>query len=95
LVWQPTQPATTFAREPADKLPALGINGLDVSLLIASTPATAGYIPLSVMQSTGAVETSGVQQDCTVGGLNPVVSMRRRTRPPGRVAHQERSTARL
>jgi hypothetical protein len=74
LVWQPTQPATTFTREPADKLPALGINGLDISLLIASTPATAGYMPLSVMQSTGAVETSGVQQDCTVVGLNPVLS---------------------
>lgn len=74
LVWQPDQPATTFTREPADKLPALGINGLDVSLLIASTPATAGYMPLSVMQSTGAVETTGVQQDCAVVGLNPVIS---------------------
>jgi hypothetical protein len=74
LVWQPTEPDKTFTREPADKLPKLGVNGLDVSLLIASTPATAGYMPLSVIQSTGAVETSGVQQDCTVTGLNPVLS---------------------
>lgn len=74
LVWQPTQPAKTFTREPAARLPALGVDGVDVSLLIASTPSTAGYLPLAVMQSTGAVETSGLQQDCTVVGLNPVMS---------------------
>ncbi len=75
LVWQPTQPGT-FTREPEGKLPDLGVKGVDASLLIASAPATAGYVPLSLPQPTSAVDPSGgpVPYDCKITGLNPVMS---------------------
>lgn len=74
LVWQPDQPAMTFTREPEGKLPELGVKGVEVSLLIASTPATAGYVPLSVPRPTSAADRSGVPYDCKITGLNPVMS---------------------
>ena len=75
LVWQDTDPERTILREPRAELPALGVNCADVSLLVAGGPVTAGYVPLSVMQSTGAVQASGVQSVLGVQGFDNLLSL--------------------
>lgn len=75
LVWQRFDPDHTILREPRENLPPLGVNCREVCLLAASGQANAGYVPLQVMQSTGAVQTSGVQQDLRIQGFNEVLSL--------------------
>jgi hypothetical protein len=71
LVWQNLTPEKNILREPISKLPSLGVNLIDLSLEITNPAgATAGYVPLQIMQSVGAVQTSGVQQYLEVTGLN-------------------------
>ena len=75
LVWQLTDPENTILREPRAALPPLGVEGVEASLLVTAGSATAGYVPLQVMQSTGAVQTSGVQQVLQVDGLNELMTL--------------------
>lgn len=75
LVWQPGDPDSTILREPRPALPPLGVDGVEVSLLVTDGSATAGYVPLQVMQSTGAVQTSGIQQVLQVNGLNELLTL--------------------
>ncbi len=74
LVWQNADPSENIVREPRKGLPALGINCVDVSL-VAANSASAGYVPLQVMQSLGAVQANGVQQALQVQGLAPVLHL--------------------
>jgi hypothetical protein len=75
LVWQCSDPENTILREPRSVLPPLGVDGVEVSLLVTDGSAAAGYVPLQVMQSTGAVQTSGVQQVLNLAGLNELVTL--------------------
>jgi hypothetical protein len=43
--------------------------------MITDHSSNAGYIPLQVMQSSGAVQTDGVQQDTLIQGLNPLLTI--------------------
>ncbi len=74
LVWQLSDPSSTILRDPRARLPALGLNGIEASLLVTGAGgASAGYVPLQVMQSTG-VQTSGVQQTLQVEGLHELLT---------------------
>jgi Ferritin-like len=74
LVWQDLPGQKNILREPRKKLPTIGVNIVDLTLQVtAESGATAGYMPLQIMQSTGAVQTSGVQQYLDVNGLNDLV----------------------
>lgn len=75
LVWQYSDPERTILRDPRDKLPALGVNCSSVSLLVTDGTARAGYVPLQIMNSQGAVQTSGVQQTVEVTGFEEVMTL--------------------
>lgn len=75
LVWQPSEIANAIVREPRDQLPPVGVRAAEVALMVTDGQASAGYVPLAVLQSTGAVQTSGVQQRAEVRGLNPIVAL--------------------
>ena len=76
LVWQPFNSEHIILRDPRDKLPPVGVNATEVALLITDGEANAGYFPVQVMQSTGAVQTSGVQQDLSVTGFFELLSLK-------------------
>lgn len=70
-VWQDVPGQKNIVREPKEQLSPLGVNLIDATLQITSKAgAQAGYVPLQIMQSAGAVQTSGVQQYLNVTGLN-------------------------
>lgn len=73
LVWQNLPGQKNILRSPGPKLPPLGVNLVDVSLEVTNGGATAGFVPLQVMQSAGAVQTSGVQQVLQVNGLHTLI----------------------
>jgi hypothetical protein len=73
LLWQDYSP-NTILRTPAVDLPPLGVNCIGASLLVTDGAATAGYAPLFAMNSTGAVQASGVQQDLSISGLTEICS---------------------
>ncbi|UJR24392.1 hypothetical protein I4U23_005769 [Adineta vaga] len=74
LVWQKhLNDPTEFAREPTNNLPKIGVNCVNISLMASGEHTKVGYIPLSVMQSTGAVQTSGTQMELSIQGLNEVL----------------------
>jgi ferritin-like protein len=75
LVWQEFDPNHIILRTPREELPPVGVNAREVALLVTDGHATAGYVPVQVMQSTGAVQTSGVQQDLSVTGFLDVLSL--------------------
>jgi hypothetical protein len=75
LVWQP-DPARDIVREPRSDLPPLGVEVADLTVMVANGAVTAGYAPLSVMSSLGAVQAQGVQMDLQVQNLLPVFSLR-------------------
>lgn len=75
VVWQNTDPDTTIQREPVAKLPRLGVNVAEVSLLVTAPVGQAGYVPLQIIQSMGAVQTQGVQRDMTVSGLADLLTI--------------------
>lgn len=75
LVWQDHDPGRTIRREPEAALPRLGVDVVEAALLVAGGSFQAGYVPLQVMQSRGAVQASGVQQVLQVHGLLPLVSL--------------------
>ncbi|WP_225410772.1 ferritin-like domain-containing protein [Stigmatella hybrida] len=73
LVWQPRDPARDIVREPKDALPPLGVQVVDLTVMAANRGgATAGYVPVSVMSSLGAVQAQGAQMDLRVLNLAPV-----------------------
>ena len=75
-VWQniPNEP-NNILREPRKALPQIGLILRELSLQVPKDGgAQAGYIPLQVMNSAGAVQTSGVQQILSIEGLNDLVS---------------------
>lgn len=73
LVWQNLPGQKNILRAPTAKLPEIGVNIIDLTLQVTDQGATAGYVPLQIMQSAGAVQTSGVQQYLDVSGLNDLV----------------------
>ncbi len=75
VVWQNTDPDTTIRREPIAQLPQLGVNVADVSLLVTAPVGQAGYVPLQIIQSMGAVQAQGVQRDLTVSGLADLLTV--------------------
>lgn len=74
LVWQ-SKPGNVIRRDPQSKLPPLGVNCMQASLMCSDGPASVGYVPLSIMSSTGAVQTSGVQQELAIQNLAEVISL--------------------
>jgi hypothetical protein len=75
LVWQPESGGNVIVREPRDALPRTGVRVAEISVLVPDGTAQSGYVPLSVMQSSGAVQTSGVQQELQVEGLLDVLTV--------------------
>jgi hypothetical protein len=74
LVWQPRE-GNVILREPREELPPIGIRVADVALLAPNGDVESGYVPLSVMQSTGAVQTTGVQQELKITGLEEILTL--------------------
>lgn len=73
LVWQHhPNDSTEIFRQPADKLPTVGVNCVDMSLLTCDENLDIGYMPISTMQSTGAVQTSGTQMQLDINGMNEI-----------------------
>jgi hypothetical protein len=75
LVWQPSGDTDAIVREPRDQLPPLGVRAAEIALMVTNGRASAGYVPIAALQSTGAVQTSGVQQRAEVQGLNPILEL--------------------
>jgi hypothetical protein len=77
LVWQDFEPERNIRRPVAETAPPLGVNCIEAAVLATAfgRGANAGYMPLQVMSSTGAVQTSGVQQILQISGLNPIASV--------------------
>lgn len=74
LVWQGGENGPDIPRAPRTELPAVGVNGVDAALCVA-TAASAGYAPLQVISSVGAVQTSGLQQYLKIDGLAPLLTL--------------------
>lgn len=76
IVWQtPPGASNIIQRGPHNSIPRTEVNLIDMTLQMPGRKgATAGYIPLQIMNSTGAVQTSGVQQALQIQGLNDLVS---------------------
>jgi|GEM_PF-1749370 len=75
LVWQSDNPAETIMRGPEALLPKFGVECREASLLVAAGKASAGYVPLQVLSSAGAVQTSGVQMKPAVSGLEELLTL--------------------
>ncbi|CAF1278879.1 unnamed protein product [Adineta ricciae] len=73
LVWQKHNGSNEIIREPAKDLPTVGVNCIDVSLMASGTNMTVGYVPLSEMQSLGAVQASGTQFDLDISGVHELL----------------------
>jgi hypothetical protein len=70
LFWQPESSPGAIVREPRAQLPPLGVDVLAADLCVTGAgPASSGYVPLSQLSSSGAIQTSGVQQVARVDGL--------------------------
>lgn len=83
LWWQQFAQPNLIVRGPSGKVPPLGVNLVEAALLVTDGAATAGYTPLQIMNSTGAVQASGVQQDLAVSGLNEIVRLNVADNPYG------------
>jgi hypothetical protein len=77
LVWQDFEPDHNIRRPVAEAGPPLGVNCVEAAVLVPAlgTGTQAGYSPLQILSSTGAVQTSGVQQVLKVNGLNMVATV--------------------
>ncbi|MEC5145411.1 ferritin-like domain-containing protein [Chitinophaga sp. 212800010-3] len=89
LVWQHTNDSQIL-REPLDKLPELGVNCVDISLMAAGKNTSVGFVPLQVMQSVGAVQTSGVQQKLAVTGVQSLFNI-----APGQITGSDQKKIRM
>ena len=83
LVWQVEDPATTIDRGPLGVVPPLGVNVVDAALCVVPAEGTAAYAPLQVMNSTGAVQASGLQQVVQLQGVDDVLVVPGRTLTEG------------
>lgn len=74
LVFQDYEPAKNIRRSVSASPPPLGVDCVEAALMAPGLidGASAGYRPLQVLQSSGAVQTTGVQQDLVVEGLHKV-----------------------
>ncbi|ASS74095.1 hypothetical protein CIG75_03230 [Tumebacillus algifaecis] len=75
LVWQNNDKQHDIVRGPHHDLPELGVNAQEVSLVVTNGTANAGFVPLQVMNSLGAVQTSGVQQELRVDGFFDLLNL--------------------
>jgi hypothetical protein len=76
LVWQDNNQDHIILRNPREDLPTIGVNCVDVSLIVTDGVANAGYTPLQIMQSIGAVQTpSGIQQDLNIQGFLDILTL--------------------
>jgi Ferritin-like len=73
LVWQVEDPATTIDRGPRGVVPPLGVDVVDAALCVVPAEGTAAYAPLQVLNSTGAVQASGLQQVVQLQGIDDVL----------------------
>ncbi len=73
LIWQGNDDKdeieNKIIRDTGSSGPQLGINLAEVSLLVTDGAANAGFVPLREMNSLGAVQTTGFQQDLNVQGF--------------------------
>jgi Ferritin-like len=76
LVWQNFDKASIILRGPKDRVPPLGVNCFEASLLVTEGQTVTGYAPIQIMNSAGAVQASGVQQNLSVSGLNEIVTLK-------------------
>lgn len=66
LVWDAANPGAILRKiAPHD----VGVSVVDTSLMVADGKVIAGYTPVGIMNSTGAVQTSGVQTELQIEGL--------------------------
>lgn len=78
LIWQPGEDqGNAIVRGPAAGMPPLGVDGGEVDLMVVTGAegASATYVPSGLMNSTGAVQTTGVQLDMVVSGLDELLSL--------------------
>lgn len=75
ISWQHDNSGGMIKREPRKELPELGVNCVDLSLVVADDEVQTGYTPLQIMSSTGAVQASGVQMDLDVTGFSDVLTL--------------------
>lgn len=75
LVWQNNDKKHDIVRGPKKDVPELGVNAQEVSLVVTNGKASAGYVPLQVMNSLGAVQTSGVQSELRVDGFLDLLNL--------------------
>jgi Ferritin-like len=75
LVWQVIDPDYNIIRVPEKDLPIIGVNCVDVSLLVTDGKADAGYVPLQRMQSARPIQTSDVQQNLEIQGFLDLLTL--------------------
>jgi hypothetical protein len=85
LVFQDYEPGKNIRRAVKKAPPPLGVDCVEVALMAPELitrkaggiqgGAWAGYTPLQVLSSSGAVQTSGVQQDLAVQGLHTIATV--------------------
>jgi hypothetical protein len=76
LVWDvDADPSITIRRGPRDGLPRPGVQVVDTTICVAPAAAQGGYAPLEVLNSSGAVQTTGLQQDVDVTGVLDVLTL--------------------
>jgi len=92
LIWQDNDDKdpieNIICRDTGDNGPKLGINLTEVSLVVTGGIdgiAQAGFIPLSEMNSEGAVQTTGFQQDLNVKGFLELLTLKKESFNNGRI----------
>lgn len=78
LVWQPDDdPGHAVVRGPEGKMPKLGVDCREATLMVtgADGKGTAAFVPSGVMNSGGAVQTTGAQMDMVVRGLQDLLAL--------------------
>ncbi|NEQ64001.1 MAG: hypothetical protein F6K21_00435, partial [Symploca sp. SIO2D2] len=79
LIWQDNDDKNPIeniiCRETGNSGPKLGINLTEVSLVVTDGIAQAGFVPLREMNSLGAVQTTGFQQDLNVKGFLELLTL--------------------
>ncbi len=71
IYFQPNEGAIIRGPAPGVEMPDLGVNVVDVSLMVANN-ASANMVPVGVMNSVGAVQAAGVMKTMQVEGFQPI-----------------------
>jgi hypothetical protein len=69
IVWQDSGAGHIIRRGPRDKLPPIGVNCKEISLLVADGAAEVGYVPFPTLQLPGALQSAPVQEQLEVQNL--------------------------